>query len=104
MLNVKKDPSEKSVVHLYVVSRIPRFTKKEPVTNVYDMFFIILADILKQFKFQYKIVLDVLWLKVQAYNSWNTNFWFKHPSELIRYHVIVQHIFSCFTVRNCFKR
>ena len=48
------------VVHLYAVSRIPRFNKKEPVTNVYDMFFIILADILKQFKFQYKIVLDVL--------------------------------------------
>ena len=49
--------------------------KGEPETNVYDMFL---------------IILDVLWLKVQTCNSWNTKFWFKYPFELIWYNVIVQ--------------
>ena len=28
--------------------------------------------------------------KVQAYNSWTTKFWFKYPTRLIWYRVIVQ--------------
>ena len=36
------------------------------------------------------IVLDVIFYKVQAYNSWSSKFWFKYPTELIWYHVIVQ--------------
>ena len=30
--------------------------------------------------------------KVQAYNSWTTQFWFKYLTELIWYHVILQFV------------
>ena len=35
------------------------------------------------------IALDVMFYNVQAFNSWNTKFWLKYPTELIWYHVLV---------------
>ena len=46
------------------------------------------------------IVLDVIFYKVQAYNSWSSKFWFKYPTELIWYHVIVQSLYEGILVFN----
>ena len=78
---------ERYVVYLWFVLRIARFNKRRTRNESLWHVFVILQDILEQFKFWCKLVLDVLWLKVQAYNTWNTKFWFKYPTELIWYHV-----------------
>ena len=96
-------------MHLCSVSRLPRLNKRRIRNERLWQVLVILEEILKQFKFSCKIVLDVLWR--EYFRRYSLQF-LNHQLNLIpRYCAISEwltthrysrfwkneHIFSCFT-------